>query len=213
MAAVADVPLPAATVDLLLEALTMTVDEVYYWQPPGGLQVLGSLPELREPLARIAAHILAAPASRWWANDAASSPQWQSYFGGGGESAWDEGSSETQAGPRDTAEVLEQWGREIENIEERGRRQRTIDPTAEWSGEWWSTPPHGLLESTRAIEGYGPLRLRLQEDSNGPELAVVTRVGLAHERGPGHRLRAGVAPGENRERHCRVEPRRHLLAE
>ena len=182
VSALADLSLPESTPELLLEALAMCVEDARYWQPPVGVHVLAAAPELGPPLERVAAHILASPASGWWAEDMVAAPQWLSSFGLG---------ASPETGPRDTGAILARWADHVTQLEVVGRREREADPTAARSGEWWSIPPYGLLESTRALDRFGPLRLHLKEDSNGPEAAAVTQVGWPESarvfelRGPG----------------------------
>jgi hypothetical protein len=73
--------------------------------------------------------------------------------------------------------VLREWGARVRETEARARRERPKNPKAGWSGEWWSTPPHGIVKSTRALGERGPLGLHLVEDDLGRERATARPVG------------------------------------
>ncbi|MFD3444799.1 hypothetical protein ACFDTO_09395 [Microbacteriaceae bacterium 4G12] len=151
----------------LLAALADTVDFARYWQEPDGEDVLAAAPELQVPLARIAAAIAGAPHSAWWATPAAPE-QWTVAFDGLPlPRAADAGRVQ---------EVVERWRADAIAEEEAARRDRPSDPGGPWSGTWWSRPPAGLVSTTRALAGRGPVGLRLVEDGLGWEAARVERV-------------------------------------
>lgn len=176
--ALVDLELPEITEGALFQALIASVDLAAYWQPPGGEDVLAASPELREPLLRIAERIAQAPATAWWtsgldgtAGDGAIPPQWTV--------AWDEMTADP---PADTpAGVLRHWGVRVRQMEARAQLERPMNPEARWSGEWWCTPPYGLVKSTRALGERGPLGLHLVEDSLGWERAIARPVGVLPE--------------------------------
>lgn len=170
-AALEALELPVADESRLLHALIASVDAARYWQEPDGFDVLASLPELREALHRIAQHLAAAPAARWWGSGVAAEQYAISWL-------------ESPDHPRPAAavivqgadETLRRWSERTSAIEERARRERPADPAARWSGEWWSMPPEALLHSTRALGTAGPVGLHLVEDDLGREGADARRV-------------------------------------
>ncbi len=152
--------------DLLL-ALADTVDLARYWQEPDGEDVLAAAPELRAALARVASAIARSPHSPWWATPAAPE-QWAVSFDGlPVPRAQDSGR---------VTEIVERWRTASLAEEAAAERNRPTDPTAPWSGTWWSRPPGGLLRTTRSIPKRGPAGLRLVEDAAGWEAATAERV-------------------------------------
>ena len=150
----------------LLLALADTVDLARYWQEPDGEDMLAATPELRAPLARIAAAIAGSPHSAWWATPAAPE-QWTVAFDG----LPIPGASDAGR----VREAVERWRAATIAEEAAARRDRPSDPAAPWSGTWWSRPPADLIRTTRALPGRGPVGLRLVEDGLGWEAAAARR--------------------------------------
>ncbi|GAB2566128.1 hypothetical protein [Leucobacter ruminantium] len=168
VSALSDAALPEASSRLLLEALTATVGAARYWQEPDGVDALAALSEARGALLRVAEHLVGAAAAQWWGDPAMLSPQFATVR-----------DAETGGAPpssRDAPRLLSAWAVEQRTLEERATRDRPADPSANWSGEWWSTPPRDLLRTTREIPGFGPVGLHLEEDSRGWEQAIVSPV-------------------------------------
>lgn len=82
------------------------------------------------------------------------------------------------------ADGLQAWGARTEADEQRSARERPADPSARWSGSWWSTPVlSGAVTTGRALPGDPvrqgvirlpvdtPVGLSLVEDSMGWETA------------------------------------------
>lgn len=151
--------------DALLDVLAAAVDSARYWQEPEGEDVLAATPEVRESLRRVAAHVAAHPAARWWSAPVDRAGQWTA-------------TPEDRIGPGPAgaaADALARWRAHTVEDEARAVRERPADPRASWSGEWWSTPPRELTRTTRALGG-GPVGLRLEEDAGGADRATVQRV-------------------------------------
>lgn len=159
--------LPLGDIDdcLLMEALTVAVDNARYWQEPDGEDVLAAERSVRASLARVAASIASSDAAAWWAEPLNRAAQYSVAF-------QDEGSLGSTR-PGRAAEHLQRWRSETVSSETRARRERTSDPHADWSGEWWSTPPRQLTRTTRSLGAEGALGLRLVEDGDDWDRASV----------------------------------------
>lgn len=146
--------------DALAAALRVTVDVARYWQEPDTLDRLAAEPQIIEALRPLAADLLAHAGSSWRRerSDQQWAVQWHLRDG---------------AGPvaPDATETLENWDAGLRAAEERARRDWPTDPTARFSGEWWSVPVWTL--STR---GSIAAALDLVEDAFGDEVATVIPV-------------------------------------
>jgi hypothetical protein len=78
--------------------------------------------------------------------------------------------------PGRVGEIVERWRGDQIAEEARAERERPSDPTARWSGTWWSRPLMDLVRTTRSLGDRGPVGLRLVEDALGWESASVERV-------------------------------------
>lgn len=140
---------------LLRRALGASVDAARYWQEPDGEDLLAAHPELRPQLLRAAEVVARSDAAAWWGEPIARLEQ---------RSTAHDDSWRPSGDP--AAEQLARWMRERLADEERFRRERPSDPTASYSGEWWSMPPSSLHRSTRA-HAAGPFGLELVEAGFG----------------------------------------------
>lgn len=68
------------------------------------------------------------------------------------------------------------WRAETLASEARAQRERPADPTASWSGTWWSIPETTLPHSNRLMPDGSPVGLWFVEDSMGFERAIVKRL-------------------------------------
>ncbi|GAA5211162.1 hypothetical protein [Microbacterium kyungheense] len=153
----------APTEALLREALQRSVDAAKYWQPADGRDVLVAQDELTAPLRRIAGLIATAPAASWWRGPVDLADQWTTPWEG-------------TACAVDAGETLAAWRAATLADEARSAAERPSDPTANWSGTWWSVPPHELVRTTRSLGPDGPAGLWWVEDSLGRNAAVATPV-------------------------------------
>lgn len=186
------VPLPDLTAALLLEALVATVDGARYWQPPEGYDALASLPEARGGLLRFAEVIARSPHAQWWSRDDPAAAQYAVIPDDDSEGDPDgdpnAARGDTVAGPpelhledvssRYAGATMGAWRADRRIVEQRSLRDLEEYPGG-GSGEWWSFPPHGVLATTGAIPGFGPVALHLEEDGRGPEGATVVPIGAA----------------------------------
>jgi hypothetical protein len=147
--------------DTLRDALRRSVDTARYWQEPDGEDVLAADPLVRSALRPVAERVAASTAAHWW-DEPRPSTQWVIEWR----------SSDDPSAPRaDAHSVLAEWRREQRAEEERARHERPTDPTANWSGTWWSIPTRLLRTVGRTSDG-----LDLVEDSLGWEEAVAIPV-------------------------------------
>jgi len=169
----ATVPRGPVDAHVLMTALTGAVDAAAYWQPPDGDDVLAATEAMRGPLTEVAREIEVSAASSWWSAPVALADQCAVRFDyqEAGFPAWE----------ADAASTLAVWREAIDEEEARARREFPSDPTASFSGAWWSKPPNALMRTTRSLGSDGPSGLWLVEDSHGPERARVRRVGVPSE--------------------------------
>jgi hypothetical protein len=140
----------------LLAAVSASVDAAMYWQEPDDEDLALAGQAVREALLPVARAVTAAPAARWW--PAPAPRQLQQYV----EWIDDYDHSPVLTG---TAAELADWRSETIK-DERAARKRPKDPSANYSGHWWSTPrPSRLPSTTRSIPGIGAVGLVLVEDS------------------------------------------------
>lgn len=152
--------------DVVDAALAVTVDSARYWQEPDGEDALAAAPAMRAALRRVAVAITSAETAAWWSTPVDRAGQWSVGFPPPAQ-------QETRGTPRD---LLAQWRANTVGEELRARRERPADVHASWSGAWWSSPTHTLLQTTRALGDRGPVGLRLVEDSFGWEHATAVPV-------------------------------------
>ena len=162
--ALAAVPLATPDDATVLRALAAVVDSARYWQEPDGTDALLSDPEMNPGLERIATHLAASPATSWLSEPAAPR-QFTVIF-----------DESVRGEPVAAHDALNDWRDKQIAGEEQAGRERPLDPTANWSGEWWSTPAWPLTSSTRALPALGPVGLSLVEDSMGWAHAVAAEV-------------------------------------
>lgn len=159
------VPLPELTEAGLLEALCSTVNSARYWQEPDGDDVLAATPEMCGALQRFAQLLADSPHTRWWTSPADPAGQWTANFV--------DDPPRPAPEPKGAAETLAQWRLGVIAEELSSATDRPSDPTANFSGTWWSRPPSGLASSTRSLGSHGPVGLWLVEDGFGEAEASI----------------------------------------
>lgn len=172
---------PEANPEALFQALAAAVDNARYWQEPDGEDVLAATPQLRKSLSRFASGILASPNTLWWDAPLDSSTQCSVSF--------DSRAADDPAKPRpakpspevDLRAALATWRKESLADEATAQHDRPKDPTAMWSGSWWSRPPHALPRTTRSLPGFGAVGLHLVEDRGDAGTAWVQRLAIPSE--------------------------------
>ncbi|MCZ2825951.1 MULTISPECIES: hypothetical protein [unclassified Modestobacter] len=172
-----DVRAALATTDLtavgspgeLVRALQATVDTARYWQEPDVVDEVLADDEVAALLRPVAAAVVAAPASRWWATSLDPADQ-QTVV-------WEP--ADTLPRLTGSRPALHRWREHTEEDERRAARERPTDPRAAWSGEWWSTPiTADLVVTTRTLPGLttqagqAAVRLVLAEDELGWQTAA-----------------------------------------
>ncbi len=135
-------------------ALMESVGAAMYWQPPHGTDVLAGDAELAPGLRRIADWL--APAVPGWWTAVAPEEQWTVAWWG--------------RDAREAGQSVDAWREHALAEEDRARRERPADPTANWSGTWWSFPDG--VAGSRAV-GAVPVVLDLEEDLGGADEASV----------------------------------------
>jgi hypothetical protein len=159
----ADLQRVAATSDLLtfLAPLAKTVDAAVYWQPLDDFDLALGRDGVAELLLPVAEAIASAPAAQWWDSAVPIGDQHRVLFDG------------TPSFVTYSPAALQAW-RAATLDDERLAGNRPTDPSALWSGHWWSTPAlAGLTRSTRSLPGAGPVGLALVEDGMGWTSATV----------------------------------------
>jgi hypothetical protein len=142
-------------------ALERSVDSARYWQPPDGEDVLAGLPVIAEALSPVAGQFIASPWMKWcW--QPLRSEQWTI--------DWRHADDPAPL-PEDPGKTLTEWARRERTEVVRAARERPSDPTANYSGTWWSIPL-GLIQTV----GQLPAGLNLVEDSLGWERATTVPV-------------------------------------
>lgn len=61
------------------------------------------------------------------------------------------------------------------------QKKRDPDPTANWSGDWWSTPTRIMPSSARVLSDGSPAGLWFVEDSLGWEHAETTKISVSDD--------------------------------
>lgn len=142
----------------LLAVLAEPVGRAMYWQEPDGVDRTLTDPRVRDVLRPVAEAVTGAPAAQWWPSPVAADRQ-----------QYAEWIDEHDFSPRlaGAAAELAAWQAATARDEE-SARDRPDDPTAPWTGHWWSAPLLSRLPSTtRSVPGLGAVRLALVEDSLG----------------------------------------------
>lgn len=149
------------TPQLLRQAFAMAVGNARYWQGPDGEDLLAAAPEMKRGLQRVAKHLAASPLTAWWCMPVDIAAQYSVQWEGAAPPAI----------PDDTQATLRETRRRERTKEHTARKERDADPTASWSGEWWSHPPKTMPSSTRLLLDNSPAGLWFVEASLGWEHA------------------------------------------
>ena len=165
VSAVADAEVDVTPV-ALLDALEDAVSTARYWQPPDDTDVLLQNPVLLAALEPVARQVADSDGARWWWSPLAADDQRHVRF-----------TDETSTDPLmlgSTAARLARWKSNALAAESRAA-SRPSAASANYTGEWWSTPAHAnLVSTTRGLTGLGAVELRLIEDSLGWSRADVS---------------------------------------
>jgi hypothetical protein len=141
-----------------VELLAESVASAMYWQPPDHVDRALAHPEVAALLRPVAHAVTGAPAARWWPSGI--DLRAQQYIKPLGDD--NDGPALSGAAGR-----LAAW-RATADEQERSAATLPADPAAPYSGHWWSGPNWaGLVSTTRALPGFGPLQLAALEDWPG----------------------------------------------
>lgn len=152
----------------LLGALQETVSRAMYWQAPDPEDQLFAQPRMASALKTVA-EVVAQHAPRWWTEPLANEQ------------------FRVQAIPGPSMEQHEAWqaGAGVrkwyaQTVQDEIAAQSNIpDPSANYTGSWWSTPAHfSVPTTTRMLGDLGPVGLWAQEDSAASKHAVAYPVML-----------------------------------
>lgn len=154
------------TPELLRNALAAAVGNAQYWQAPEGEDLLAATPEMHLGLQRVATQVATSQLTAWWRTSVALAAQHSVQ--------WDDATPRAVLGDVRGALVA---ARDRERAAEHAaRKRRAADPTASWSGEWWSRPPQAMPSSARSLLDGSPAGLWFVEDGLGWERAESVRL-------------------------------------
>ncbi|SHL93578.1 hypothetical protein SAMN04487849_12413 [Micrococcus luteus] len=159
--ALADLDLSGLTDEVVRAALVGSVMSARYWQEPDGEDVLAGHPDVHAALDPVAEGVLGSAVARHWGSPRVAAQwviDWRAF-------------EDPAPVSRDARGVLAAWAREERRQEVRAAAEHPADPTANFSGTWWSIP-QGAVVSVGQI----PAGLDLVEDDIGAEAATVIPV-------------------------------------
>ncbi|NQX12521.1 hypothetical protein HQQ80_12845 [Microbacteriaceae bacterium VKM Ac-2855] len=159
-----DAALRPPTASELLDALRASVDAAMYWQEPDEQDELAAHPEVRHALVGVASIVVDSPHAEWWSDGSDATGQCIVAFDG------------ALAPAGDANHILREWREGIADEVERAEIERPSDPSAMYSGAWWSTPPRRLASTVRALSSGAPVGLDLVEDGFGWTEARTERI-------------------------------------
>lgn len=178
----------AATTNELtfLDALEEVANVAMYWQEPDDQDILLSDPRVVDVLRPVASAVAAAPAAAWWTTPVALDDQhFVSWMG-------DRAQRTKPPALQGAADRLARW-KAATVADERRAYSLPADPTAPYTGCWWSTPNWpGLVTTSRRIGPLPATQLRLVEDPIGDSRARVARL----QPQPGCRVYEISEPGD-----------------
>jgi len=143
------ISLAGANSTLLRDCLAASCDNARYWQEPDGTDVLAATDSMRRSLTRVAEHVASSHCTSWWRQPVQRNEQWSTTWEG-----------DFDASPSiDPIGLLRSTRAGIIEEERTAHIERPADPTANWSGDWWSSPAAALTSSTRLLDGTSPATL------------------------------------------------------
>lgn len=159
------------TPEVLRTTLMVAVDTARYWQEPDGEDHLAVTPEMQPALERVARHVAASPFTAWWCAPVDRYAQYSVL--------WD--AATRRELPNDIHALLRAASDRERANERLAQKKRDPDPTANWSGDWWSTPTRIMPSSARVLSDGSPAGLWFVEDSLGWEHAETTKISVSDD--------------------------------
>jgi hypothetical protein len=163
------VVLAEVTPELLLSCLSISVDTAMYWQEPHGEDVLAGTGPMRAALSGVAQHVAASEETAWWRTPMEERSQW---------AVRGDGAPPFEIAAEPVAVLRAAREHDVE-AERAAVRERPVDPTASWGGDWCSRPSAWLPSSSRELFDGRPAGLWFMEDSLGWETVEATRLDVA----------------------------------
>lgn len=157
----------------LVGPVSHAVDFAMGWQEPEAEDVVAADPAVIAALLPIATAVLASPAAAWWQTPVdLDTLRYTSRYDG----------NHPARPPRldGTAGLVADWRRSAVIGNHRDQLELPADPTAPYSGVWWSSPSgnNPIPTSTRALAGLGSIKLIWEEDSFDQSDALVWPLAL-----------------------------------
>ena len=126
---------------------------------------------MQPALERVARHVAASPFTAWWCAPVDRGAQhcvlWEA--------------APPRELPNDIHATLRAASDRDRANERLAHKERDPDPTANWSGDWWSTPTKAMPSSTRVLSDGSPAGLWFVEDSLGWEHAETTKISVSDD--------------------------------
>ena len=153
---------------MFVDPVNETVGHAMYWQPPHGQEAVTAHSAVTGALRPVAAALAAAPAAAWWSSAVdLSQLRYTGWFDQSDQAA-------TALPPAGARGRLNRWREQTLADERDAAENRPADPSAPFSGRWWSTPAMAsLVTTTRPLPGLGSVELVWEEDSTGPRDASI----------------------------------------
>jgi hypothetical protein len=154
----------------LVDPMERTLSNAMGWQEPDGEDLIAARPAIIAALRPVADALLLAPGAAWWTAPVDRlALRYVSRF-----DRHDKKWLPADPIPGDTTERLVRWRKNEIQTTTRDRKARPDDPTAAYSGSWWSAPNHSrLISTTRPLSRLGAIELVWHEDSMGETDALL----------------------------------------
>lgn len=147
-------PLAEPTHAMLRNALNQSVMSARYYQEPDGEDILAATEPVRSALRRVAMHLEGSSLIDWWNSDLVAEGQ-----------AWIWWDGHQLSRTESVQKAMAHWRGDTVASNKRAMRERPADPTASYSGLWWSPPAMAAVPTSRVLTDGTPAGLWFTEDS------------------------------------------------